>query len=82
MVREASAALNPRAEPTPCKNKKSREGGLSALEGDLRKALGRSFLRWEKDNVKGTNASVCLGIQIVLRKLSQNSPAPFPFADE
>jgi hypothetical protein len=30
----------------------SREGGLSALEGDLRKALGRSFLRWEKDRVK------------------------------
>jgi hypothetical protein len=22
---------------------------LAALEGDLRKALGRSFLRWEKD---------------------------------
>ena len=40
------------------KIKKSREGGLSALEGDLRKALGRSFLRWEKDNVKGTKASV------------------------
>ena len=32
--------------------KVSREGGLSALEGDLRKALGRSFLRWEKDKMK------------------------------
>jgi hypothetical protein len=43
--------------PMPrAKNKESREGGLSALEGDLRKALGRSFLRWEKDNVKGTKA--------------------------
>jgi hypothetical protein len=31
--------------------KVSREGGLSALEGDLRKALGRSFLRWEKDKM-------------------------------
>jgi hypothetical protein len=36
--------------------KKSREGGLTALEGDLRKALGRNFLRWEKDNVRRTTA--------------------------
>jgi hypothetical protein len=36
------------------KQKKSRDRGVTALEGDLRKALGRSFLRWEKDNVKGT----------------------------
>jgi len=36
------------------KNIKSRDGGVSALEGDLRKALGRNFLRWEKDNVKET----------------------------
>ena len=33
------------------KKKESRKGGLPALEGDLRKALGRSFLRWEKDNM-------------------------------
>jgi hypothetical protein len=37
--------------------KKSRDIGVTALEGDLRKALGRSFLRWEKDTDKGKAAS-------------------------
>ena len=58
-----------------CKNIKSREGGLTALEGDLRKALGRSFLRWEKDNVKGTKASVAGYWDAWLRKLSRKLPA-------
>jgi len=40
------------------KQKKSRDRGVTALEGDLRKALGRNFLRREKDNVEGTEASV------------------------
>src|SRR5689334_22528076 len=51
------------------KNKESREGGLTALEGDLRKALGRSFLRWEKDHVKGTTASVGTALSTSRRKL-------------
>ena len=55
-----------------CKNIKSREGGLTALEGDLRKALGRSFLRWEKDNVKGTTASVTsILLNVVEKALSR-----------
>ena len=47
-----------------CKNKESREGGLSALEGDLRKALGRSFLRWEKDKVKESAAQNSKGSNV------------------
>jgi hypothetical protein len=45
-------------------------GGLTALEGDLRKALGRSFLRWEKDNVKGTKRSM-LGTGMVKKTFSR-----------
>jgi hypothetical protein len=36
-------------QPPLSTKKKSRDKGVTALEGDLRKALGRSFLRWEKD---------------------------------
>ncbi len=52
------------------KNIKSREGGLTALEGDLRKAWGRSFLRWEKDNVKGTKLPL-LGTGMVKKTFSR-----------
>jgi hypothetical protein len=61
--------------------KKSREKGLSALEGDLRKALGRSFLRWEKDNMKGTSDSVYSYLHNLLKKLKPALPAPFPIAE-
>ena len=69
---------------TPGKNKREPRGGVSALEGDLRKALGRSFLRWEKDNVKGTKASVCAAVYIdaCFKRQKPGHLAPFPIADQ
>jgi hypothetical protein len=62
----ASLAVNARRKILTPQKKREPRGNLSALEGDLRKALGRSFLRWEKDKVKKTTTTgfQCLGCSL------------------